>query len=123
MARGTFLECLEPYILSDRLSSITPSVMKDLVDHYQQNGLLQNVEACIVHMDIATLDIHQVCIIASKIHAPPGIQMCNCSTCMPLLIGYIQSDRHLILTTVRKVGLGVLGKGGMVGGEVHEALL
>ncbi len=60
IATGTFLECLEPYILNDRLSSITPVVMKAFVDHYQQKGMVQNVEACIVHMDIASLDIHQV---------------------------------------------------------------
>ena len=40
--------------------SITPGVMKDFVDHYQEKGMVQNVEACIVHMDIASLDIHQV---------------------------------------------------------------
>ena len=60
VARGTFLECLEPYILADRLTAITPSVMKDFVDHYADNAMLQQVEACIVHLDIASLDIHQV---------------------------------------------------------------
>ncbi|XP_033098288.1 vacuolar protein sorting-associated protein 8 homolog [Anneissia japonica] len=59
-ANGVFLECLEPYILNDRLTSITPAVMKDFVDHYQMKGMVQNVEACIVHMDVASLDIHQV---------------------------------------------------------------
>jgi len=60
IAKGTFLECLEPYILNDRLTFITPAVMKDFVSHYEQKGMVQNVEACIVHMDIASLDIHQV---------------------------------------------------------------
>ena len=61
LARGVFLECLEPYILLDKLVSITPVVMKDFVDHYENKGMLQNVEACIVHLHIASLDIHQVC--------------------------------------------------------------
>lgn len=60
VAKATFLECLEPYIVSDRLTSTTPAVMKNFVDHYAERGLLQEVEACIVHLDIASLDIHQV---------------------------------------------------------------
>ncbi|CAH1788234.1 unnamed protein product, partial [Owenia fusiformis] len=63
IAHGFFLECLEPYILSDRLVFITPVVMKDFVNHYEQKGMLQDVEACIVHLDIASLDIHQVVIL------------------------------------------------------------
>ncbi|XP_022112058.1 vacuolar protein sorting-associated protein 8 homolog isoform X1 [Acanthaster planci] len=60
IAKGVFLECLEPYILNDSLTSITPVVMKDFVDHYKTRMMIHNVEACIVHMDIASLDIHQV---------------------------------------------------------------
>ncbi|XP_072180793.1 vacuolar protein sorting-associated protein 8 homolog [Diadema setosum] len=60
IAKGVFLECLEPYILNDRLTSVTPEVMKDFIEHYRQKELISNVEACIVHMDIASLDIHQV---------------------------------------------------------------
>lgn len=60
-ARSVFLESLEPYILNNVLTSVTPNIMQDFVNHYQSKGLLQNVEACIVHMDIASLDIHQVC--------------------------------------------------------------
>uniref|UniRef100_K1R9K0 Vacuolar protein sorting-associated protein 8-like protein n=1 Tax=Magallana gigas TaxID=29159 RepID=K1R9K0_MAGGI len=43
IARGTFLECLEPYILCDKLRSIPPSVMKDLVEHYQAKNMLEGV--------------------------------------------------------------------------------
>ncbi|XP_071103447.1 vacuolar protein sorting-associated protein 8 homolog [Haliotis cracherodii] len=60
IAQGTFLECLEPYILGDKLTSIPPSVMKDFVGHYETREMLDNVEACIVHLDITSLDIHQV---------------------------------------------------------------
>jgi len=63
IARVTFLESLEPYILSDQLTYIAPSVMKDFVEHHQQRELLQTVEQCIVHLDITSLDIHQVCIL------------------------------------------------------------
>ncbi|XP_059149378.1 vacuolar protein sorting-associated protein 8 homolog [Physella acuta] len=60
IAKGTFLECLEPYMQSDRLTYIPPAVMKDFVDHYEMRGLLDSVESCIVHLDITSLDIHQV---------------------------------------------------------------
>ncbi|KAK7507486.1 hypothetical protein BaRGS_00001421 [Batillaria attramentaria] len=60
IAKGTFLECLEPYIQTDRLTAIPPAVMKDFVDHYESRGMLDSVESCIVHLDIASLDIHQV---------------------------------------------------------------
>uniref|UniRef100_A0A2K6FGB6 Vacuolar protein sorting-associated protein 8 homolog n=1 Tax=Propithecus coquereli TaxID=379532 RepID=A0A2K6FGB6_PROCO len=60
VAKGVFLECLEPYILSDKLVGITPQVMKDLLVHFQDKKLMENVEALIVHMDITSLDIQQV---------------------------------------------------------------
>ncbi|XP_066544488.1 vacuolar protein sorting-associated protein 8 homolog isoform X2 [Amia ocellicauda] len=60
VARGVFLECLEPYILSDRLSGLTALVMKDLLAHFQENGMMDSVENCLVHMDITSLDIQQV---------------------------------------------------------------
>ncbi|XP_035826479.1 vacuolar protein sorting-associated protein 8 homolog isoform X2 [Aplysia californica] len=60
IAKGTFLECLEPYMQTDKLTAIPPAVMKDFVDHYEMRGLLDSVESCIVHLDIQSLDIHQV---------------------------------------------------------------
>jgi len=60
VAKATYLECLEPYMLNDTLTSVTPGVMKDFVEHYERRGSLVAVEACITHMDIASLDIHQV---------------------------------------------------------------
>uniref|UniRef100_A0A5F8G9M9 VPS8 subunit of CORVET complex n=1 Tax=Monodelphis domestica TaxID=13616 RepID=A0A5F8G9M9_MONDO len=60
VAKGVFLECLEPYILSDQLVGITAQVMKDLLVHFQDKKLMENVETLIVHMDITSLDIQQV---------------------------------------------------------------
>ena len=60
VAKATYLECLEPYILNDTLTSVTPVVMKDFIEHYEGRGSVVAVEACITHMDIASLDIHQV---------------------------------------------------------------
>lgn len=60
IAKTMYLESLEPYILNDTLTSVTPGVMKDFVDYYEHRGALSAVEACILHMDVASLDIHQV---------------------------------------------------------------
>ncbi|XP_041119267.1 vacuolar protein sorting-associated protein 8 homolog isoform X2 [Polyodon spathula] len=60
VAKGVFLECLEPYILSDRLTGLAPHVIKDLLVHFQDNGMMDSIEACIVHLDITSLDIQQV---------------------------------------------------------------
>ncbi|XP_039610993.1 vacuolar protein sorting-associated protein 8 homolog [Polypterus senegalus] len=60
VAKAVFLECLEHYILSDRLVGLTPHVMKDLLIHFQDNGMMDSIESCIVHMDITSLDIQWV---------------------------------------------------------------
>ena len=60
IAHGAFLECLEPYILDDKLKSVSPQIIKDLTSHFQGKDMLSRVEACIVHLDIISLDIHEV---------------------------------------------------------------
>ena len=54
-------QVLEPYILSDRLSDISPAVMKDLIVHYEARGMISSIESCIPHVDVGCLDVHQVC--------------------------------------------------------------
>uniref|UniRef100_A0A8C3Q2Q7 VPS8 subunit of CORVET complex n=1 Tax=Chrysolophus pictus TaxID=9089 RepID=A0A8C3Q2Q7_CHRPC len=68
VAKGIFLECLEPYILSDKLMGMTAQVMKDLLLHFQDKNRLENMEACIVHMDITSLDIQQVVLLCWENH-------------------------------------------------------
>uniref|UniRef100_A0A8C8S8U3 RING-type domain-containing protein n=1 Tax=Pelusios castaneus TaxID=367368 RepID=A0A8C8S8U3_9SAUR len=68
VAKGVFLECLEQYILSDKLMGMTAQVMKDLLLHYQDKNLMENMEACIVHMDITSLDIQQVVLLCWENH-------------------------------------------------------
>jgi hypothetical protein len=60
---GTFLELLEPYILKDMLGALPPEVMQALVEHYSQRGWLERVEQCVLHMDIASLDFNQACVL------------------------------------------------------------
>lgn len=59
-ARGVFLDCLEPYIIRDKLTHITPQVMKDFLEHYEDRGMLASIEACIVHLDLTNLNVKQV---------------------------------------------------------------
>ncbi|XP_048361839.1 vacuolar protein sorting-associated protein 8 homolog isoform X2 [Sphaerodactylus townsendi] len=68
VAKGVFLECLQPYILSDKLVGITAQIMKDLLLHFQDKHLMANMEACIVHMDITSLDIQQVVLMCWENH-------------------------------------------------------
>ncbi|XP_062303689.1 vacuolar protein sorting-associated protein 8 homolog isoform X2 [Osmerus eperlanus] len=60
VARGVFLESLEPYIVSERLGCVTAAVMRDLLNHYQDNSRMDSLESCLVHMDVTSLDIQQV---------------------------------------------------------------
>lgn len=60
VAKGVFLESLEPYILSERIGCLTAPVMRDLLSYFQENGMMESVEGCLVHMDITNLDIQQV---------------------------------------------------------------
>ena len=62
VAKGVFLESLEPYILSERIGCLTAPVMRDLLAYFQDNGMMESVEGCLVHMDITNLDIQQVCV-------------------------------------------------------------
>ncbi|XP_047207284.1 vacuolar protein sorting-associated protein 8 homolog isoform X2 [Girardinichthys multiradiatus] len=60
VAKGVFLESLESYIIANRLGHITTPVMKDLLAHYHDNGMMDSLERCIVHLDVTSLDIQQV---------------------------------------------------------------
>ncbi|XP_062286275.1 vacuolar protein sorting-associated protein 8 homolog [Scomber scombrus] len=60
VAKGIFLESLESYIIVDRLGHLTTPIMKDLLAHYHDNGLMNSLERCIVHLDVTNLDIQQV---------------------------------------------------------------
>ena len=59
-AVGLMLENLATHIVAGRLQHVTPTVMQHLVEHFRLRGMLRDVEQCIVCLDIASLDIHQV---------------------------------------------------------------
>ncbi len=58
--QAQFLELLMPMIQEDQITSLSPIAMQDFVQHYQALGRLDVIEQCIMHLDIANLDIHQV---------------------------------------------------------------
>ena len=58
LARRAFLELLEPMILDNKIQALSPIVMKDMVDHYQQSNQLRRLEECIMHLDVRNLDLH-----------------------------------------------------------------
>lgn len=60
VGKVVFLESLEPHILSDKLTSLSPIVMKEFIEHYQQRNKLKEVESCLLHLDVTNLDIHQM---------------------------------------------------------------
>lgn len=70
VAKGVFLESLESYIVADRLGHLTTPIMRDLLAHYHSSGLMDSLERCIVHLDITSLDIQQVCL--------PELPACMC---------------------------------------------
>ncbi|XP_061693394.1 vacuolar protein sorting-associated protein 8 homolog isoform X4 [Syngnathoides biaculeatus] len=60
VAKGVFLELLESYIATNHLGHLPTTVLKDLLAHYNSKGLMDNLERCIVHLDVTSLDIQQV---------------------------------------------------------------
>ncbi len=70
---AAFLEALEPHILSDRLPSLAPEVVQALVEYFATPAAAtatgaprgpqpQRVERCVLHLDVFSLDLNQVCV-------------------------------------------------------------
>ncbi|XP_062383512.1 vacuolar protein sorting-associated protein 8 homolog [Sardina pilchardus] len=91
VAKGVFLECLEPYILSERIGCLTAPVMRDLLAYFQDNGMMESVEGCLVHMDITNLDIQQV------------VQMCWDNQLYDAMIYVFNSGMNDYITPMEKL--------------------
>ena len=60
-AKAKLIECLESYILSDQLRHLPVPICQELVNLYEQNPDRHvALEACITHLHVTSLDIHQV---------------------------------------------------------------
>ncbi|XP_065068088.1 vacuolar protein sorting-associated protein 8 homolog isoform X2 [Rhopilema esculentum] len=60
ISKKVFLEGLEPYILDDRIATLTPVVMQDFVKHFEATRQLRKLEACLVHLDVTAVDLHHM---------------------------------------------------------------
>ena len=59
--KAKFLECLESFVLSDQLRDMPVPVCQELVTLYQQSpDRHQALEACLTHLNVTSMDIHQV---------------------------------------------------------------
>ena len=66
---GLLLEKLEPFILGDKLSSLPPEVIQQIVKHYiSQPNLIPKLEQILLHLDIALLDFHTIVNLCIKHH-------------------------------------------------------
>ena len=59
-AKAKFLETLEVYILSDQLRRLPVHISQEFVTHFETVKRFEALEACITHLRIDSLDIHQV---------------------------------------------------------------
>ena len=59
-AKATYLECLESYILSDQLRNLPVNISQEFVKHYVFTERFMALEACVTHLNVTSLDIHQV---------------------------------------------------------------
>eukprot|EP00047_Mylnosiga_fluctuans_P014336 m.37581 g.37581 ORF g.37581 m.37581 type:complete len:1420 (+) comp5452_c0_seq2:42-4301(+) len=60
LAHGAFLDALEPYILDDKLTSLSPIVMKAFIEHYERASKVNRLDEVLVRLDVANMDVHQV---------------------------------------------------------------
>ena len=54
------MECLEAFILSDQLRNLPVNISQEFVKHYEITERFMALEACITHLNVTSLDIHQV---------------------------------------------------------------
>ncbi|CAF0800337.1 unnamed protein product, partial [Adineta ricciae] len=66
IAHGIYLQCLEPYILSNRFDTISPIVLKDFIQSYVENNHLSQLENCLNRLDVSCLDLDQIIQITRK---------------------------------------------------------
>eukprot|EP00520_Triparma_pacifica_P000356 CAMPEP_0118635700 /NCGR_PEP_ID=MMETSP0785-20121206/2214_1 /TAXON_ID=91992 /ORGANISM="Bolidomonas pacifica, Strain CCMP 1866" /LENGTH=1039 /DNA_ID=CAMNT_0006526747 /DNA_START=209 /DNA_END=3325 /DNA_ORIENTATION=+ len=56
----TFVDLLEPFVLSDQLTYISPLVMSTFVEFCKISNDLGRVERCLVHLDVKVMDFDSV---------------------------------------------------------------
>lgn len=72
--QAALLRKLEGPILRDQLPSLEPEPLQDLVNHFVAEGKPERVERCVLHLNVATLDLNRV-------RAPPPLPPFGPRTC------------------------------------------
>ncbi|CAH0514482.1 unnamed protein product [Peronospora belbahrii] len=57
---SVLIELLEPYILSEKLRNLSPVAMEEFVRHFSAQGKLAQVEQCLLHLNVAELDLDTI---------------------------------------------------------------
>ncbi|KAL7682658.1 putative vacuolar protein sorting-associated protein 8, central [Plasmopara halstedii] len=57
---SVLVELLEPYILSEKLRNLSPVAMEEFVQHFSAQGKLAQVEQCLLHLNVAELDMDTI---------------------------------------------------------------
>ncbi|KUF94844.1 hypothetical protein AM588_10008625 [Phytophthora nicotianae] len=57
---SVLIELLEPYILSEKLRNLSPVAMEEFVHHFSAQGKLAQVEQCLLHLNVAELDLDTI---------------------------------------------------------------
>ncbi|CAI5709495.1 unnamed protein product [Peronospora effusa] len=57
---SVLIELLEPYILSEKLRNLSPVAMEEFVRHFSTQGKLAQVEQCLLHLNVAELDLDTI---------------------------------------------------------------
>lgn len=65
---GVFLESIEPFIVDDEITIISPVVVKDLIEYYTARRLNSRLEEMICHLDPRTMDIDQITALCKRNH-------------------------------------------------------
>lgn len=91
VAKKEFLEGLEMYILDDKLTSLAPVVMRDLIEHYEYTAQLHKLEACLVHLDLFSVDIDYM------------VKLCWAHRLYDLVIYVFNKGLHDYLTPLEKL--------------------
>jgi hypothetical protein len=65
---------------SDQLTMIPTQIVQEFVTHYEKRKKFEALEACITHLSVMCLDIHQVITDNKIIEGPSFFQCCGTGT-------------------------------------------
>ena len=100
LAQSIFWECLQEHISNGRISKLDPEMTKNIIDHFEEQGRLLDVESMIVRLEITCLDIHQCMTICRKYNLMDGViylhNQAFCDYLSPLLEIYDRIQEKIL---------------------------